>query len=108
MGPIRDLCFTPNNLKIFTGGGDSKINIWDIETLEAISLKGHQQSIWSISISSNGEILVSGSSDKSLRVWDQEGNEKSVILALDQVTCVAFDRTDSYIIAGCASGQVKI
>ena len=48
-GPIRDICFIVNG-DLVTGGGDSKILIWDINTWEFTQLKGHQQSILCLTI----------------------------------------------------------
>lgn len=34
------------------------------------TLSGHLDSVWSVALSSNGQILVSGSEDKTIKVWD--------------------------------------
>lgn len=34
------------------------------------TLTGHSDSVWSIALSSNGKTLVSGSEDKTIKVWD--------------------------------------
>lgn len=109
MGSLRDISFTPDSLKLITGGGDSKIIIWTIDTMDQVLLKGHQQSIYSLCISYNGLLIASGSSDKTLRLWDStNGNLKSTLQAQDHITCVAFDRNNEYIISGGSSGMVKI
>lgn len=109
MGPIRDMCFTPDSVYLITGGGDSKILVWHIGTMEYTVLRGHQQSIWSVCISNDGEIVVSGSSDKTLRVWDvKTGTQKYSIQAQEQITTIAIDRQDRYFITGGLTGIVKI
>lgn len=56
------------------GGGSGTTNpIYVIAlpsgTIERI-LTGHDRSIWSLAFSPNGELLVSGSNDASVRLWD--------------------------------------
>jgi WD40 repeat protein len=37
--------------------------------------EGHTGSVWSVAFSSDGKQIVSGSDDKSIRVWDAETGE---------------------------------
>ena len=39
-------------------------------------LKGHEDSVMSVSVSPDGTLIASGSADRTVRVWDMEtGNE---------------------------------
>jgi WD40 repeat protein len=56
-----------SNMKLYT------INIWDIKTGEQIlSLYGHTDSILTLAISPDGKYVVSGSQDKTIKVWNLE------------------------------------
>src|SRR5262249_55340782 len=58
-------------------GWDNEIKIWDFPdaNLQKI-LRGHQGPVWSIDASVDGKLLASGSSDKTVRVWNvQSGQE---------------------------------
>lgn len=44
-GLIKDLCFSPRGDYLVTGGGDSIVLIWNLETMNAVQLRGHNQSI---------------------------------------------------------------
>ena len=44
---------------------------WDAQTgQETLTLKGHSGSVWNVSFSPDGKRIVSGSSDKMVKVWD--------------------------------------
>ncbi|MFM6139741.1 MAG: WD40 repeat domain-containing protein, partial [Sphaerospermopsis kisseleviana] len=46
------------------------IKIWDISTGEVLqTLTGHSGVVNSISLSADGKVIASGSSDKTVRIW---------------------------------------
>jgi len=54
--------------KIVSGGNNGKLAIYDLNGNQIANLVGHTGTIWSISI--QGDRLVSGSSDQTIRIWD--------------------------------------
>eukprot|EP01104_Vermistella_antarctica_P019164 TRINITY_DN7382_c0_g1_i1.p1 TRINITY_DN7382_c0_g1~~TRINITY_DN7382_c0_g1_i1.p1 ORF type:complete len:943 (-),score=213.51 TRINITY_DN7382_c0_g1_i1:33-2837(-) len=62
--------FQPETHYLFTAGKDALVNYWDADTFEQISsLEGHHGEIWSMAVSSVGDFVVTGSHDRSLRIW---------------------------------------
>ena len=58
-------------LDFLNGGGDSTLQVWDIETKQCLrTFEGHTDGVFSVSITSDGKTAVSASRDKTLRVWD--------------------------------------
>ena len=56
---------------IFSGGADSTIRAWDLETLKHIrTMRGHRGSVLTLSTISG--LLLSGGRDHLIRVWDIE------------------------------------
>jgi WD40 repeat protein/tRNA A-37 threonylcarbamoyl transferase component Bud32 len=55
-----------------TAGEDWTIRLWDVATRKerSVSLRGHDAGVNSVAFSPNGRILVSGSSDGTVRFWE--------------------------------------
>ena len=109
-GPIRDMCFVKSG-ELVTGGGDSKILIWNLQTWESKQLRGHQQSIWCLGYTAfeDEDFLVSGSSDKTIRIWDLITlNEVCMLQVSEQATalCVTYD--GRYVVSGGINGTMTV
>ena len=53
-----------------TGGTDSTVRVWNLETKAApLELKGHTDWISSLAFSPDAKLLASGSADKTARIW---------------------------------------
>ena len=58
------------------------IKLWDIRDKNcSATLKGHSQQINSLSISPDGNLLLSGSEDCTARLWDLRNGEKPIYIA---------------------------
>ncbi|KAJ7624773.1 hypothetical protein FB45DRAFT_1060954 [Roridomyces roridus] len=55
-----------------TANGRNKIQVWDLSSRQRIfaSLEGHRDMVTSLAFSPDGRRLISGSMDKTARVWD--------------------------------------
>jgi WD40 repeat protein len=50
---------------------DDEIRLWDVDTKREIGrLSGHHDSVRSVEVSVDGTLLVSGSQDQTVRIWD--------------------------------------
>jgi Prp8 binding protein len=93
--PALGVQFNKTGDGFFTAGIDNSIHFWDLRKLEtnsseeeeqspAYSLSGHQNTITSLSLSPDGNFLLSNSMDCTLRVWDvrpyAEGNRNLRLL----------------------------
>ena len=75
--PILSVCLSHDGYSLYTGGIDNMIRRYDLrmmgtdtnETADLL-LSGHSDSITGMSISPDGQHLLSNSMDSSLRVWD--------------------------------------
>ncbi|KAL0459319.1 UNVERIFIED_CONTAM: Eukaryotic translation initiation factor 3 subunit I [Sesamum latifolium] len=73
-GRINRAVWGPLNRTIISAGEDSVIRIWDSETgkllKECDKEDGHKNTITSISKSKDGSFFITGSSDRSAKLWD--------------------------------------
>jgi WD40 repeat protein len=67
---VNRLLFAPDGRQIATGYADGTIIIWDAVTAkESVRCKGHVQAVPALAFTADGKLL-SGSMDRSIRVWD--------------------------------------
>jgi glucose repression regulatory protein TUP1 len=90
------VCFSPDGKLLATGAEDKQIRvihsssfsrtsakaeilqIWDIARKKIVRVfDGHQQEIYSLDFSLDGRLIVSGSGDKTARIWDMANAEAS-------------------------------
>ncbi|RUP50042.1 WD40-repeat-containing domain protein [Jimgerdemannia flammicorona] len=56
----------------FTVGKDRVVKYWDGDKFENImKLDGHHGEVWALAIAKHGSFVVSGSHDRSIRVWER-------------------------------------
>ena len=85
---VLSCCYNPlGKQEIFSGGEDLIIVVWvpkkekDLESFEKkFVLKGHKMRISALAYSEDYNYLISGSDDKTLRIWDMKN--------LDEIKCI--------------------
>ncbi len=92
-GAVYSARFSPDGKLIATGGYDKMVMVWnpdevepiDIDNrlhhrpdmkLEYIRLAGHDGPVRSVGFSPNGKLVLSGSEDNSIRLWDVAAGEE--------------------------------
>jgi hypothetical protein len=91
-GPVLSLAFSPDGRRIFSGGSDTTVRMWDVETgKELLQFKGHQFGVSALAVSPDGKLLLSTDNQK-VHLWDvQKGTSRRVLaMAAELVTGVAF------------------
>jgi len=64
------LAYSPDGTRLFTGGVDGTVRVWDMTTGESLAvLKGHERGVSALTFSADGMFLVTGSWDDTARVW---------------------------------------
>ena len=110
------LPFTPTNTSIFKKfyhSGLPKVvcgvdKMWSPELLH---LRGHTDAVNSVAFSPDGSKVISGSSDRSIRVWDAStGVEmlQSIRGHHDWISSVAFSPDGSKIISGSSDRSIRV
>lgn len=71
--------------------------------------QSHESSVYSVAISLSGDYIVSGSWDKTVRVWDLQGNQiHQPLNHEDSVASVAISSNGHYIVSSTWEGKVYV
>lgn len=76
----------------------------------ASSLIGNRESIYSLTMNPSGSVIVSGSTEKALRVWDPRTCTKQMKLKghTDNVKALVLSRDGSQCLSGSSDGMIKL
>ncbi|MEB3357615.1 MAG: caspase family protein [Synechococcales bacterium] len=73
-------------------------------------LRGYKDAVWSVAFSPDGTHIVSGSEDKTIRLWDVEGNPIGQPFQGHEssVNSVAFSPDDTRIVSGSGDKTIRL
>jgi WD40 repeat protein len=76
---VHSVAMSPDEKHITCGLSDGTIQVWDMETGEALcaSLQGHTDAVASVAFSLDGHHIISGSYDNTVQLSDVEIGEAS-------------------------------
>jgi WD40 repeat protein/energy-coupling factor transporter ATP-binding protein EcfA2 len=72
---VSSVSFSPNakdNL-IASSGPDKTIRLWKTDGTQGKILEDHNDKVWTVSFSPDGQYIASGSADKTIKIWRKEG-----------------------------------
>ncbi|XP_012285093.1 WD repeat-containing protein 48 [Orussus abietinus] len=117
---VKALAYAKDREQVASAGLDRAIFLWDVNTLTALtasnntvttsSLTGNKDSIYSMAMNPPGTILVSGSTEKVLRVWDPRSNTKLMKLKghADNIKALVLSRDGSQCLSASSDGTIKL
>ncbi len=113
---IWHLAFSPDGkyLAVAEGHKDGipkthPVTVWDVSARQiAASFSGHTNDVRSIAFSPDGNILASGSSDGTIKLWDMQARQEITTLKGHAVGTVAFSADGKRLVSSGSDKAVKI
>ncbi|KGO39206.1 hypothetical protein PEX1_093190 [Penicillium expansum] len=102
-GAVLDLQWSRDSRALFSASADMTLGSWDVETGERVRRHvGHEEIINCLDISKRGqELLVSGSDDGSIGIWDPRQKDALDYLQTElPITAVALSEAGNEIYSG--------
>ncbi len=125
-GSIYTLCLSRDGRTLVSGGRDTTLKVWNLHTVSnytsispmsraigdglRCTLTGHSESINTVAISPDGQLLVSGSEDNTIKLWDLETEECLATLEGHEagVKAVAISPDGQLLVSGSADNTIKL
>ncbi|XP_055929007.1 WD repeat-containing protein 48-like isoform X1 [Argiope bruennichi] len=117
---VKALAYAKDREQVASAGLDRAIFLWDVNTLTALtasnntvttsSLSGNKDSIYSLAMNPSGTVIVSGSTEKVLRVWDPRTCQKLMKLKghSDNVKALVVNRDGTQVLSGSSDGTIRL
>ncbi|OAB59671.1 hypothetical protein AY600_09920 [Phormidium willei BDU 130791] len=114
-GRVEAVCFTPDGRQLLTAGADGSIVVWSFETETGRFHRDRQLTempvpVNAIALAAQGRLLVSGSRDRTLAVWDLATGELQGVFEGHggSVTTLAVCPDGDTVVSGSSDGTVKL
>lgn len=75
---------TPDGREIITGAGNGWLSVFDTSGSKRGDFVGHTGDIWAVAVSADGHLLISGSDDQTVRLWNVDTRENIISLFYGQ------------------------
>ncbi|XP_039249667.2 WD repeat-containing protein 48-like [Styela clava] len=117
---VRALAYARHREHVASAGLDRQIFIWDVNTLTALTtarntvttsnVNGCKQSIYSLAMNAAGTVMVAGSTERVLRVWDPRTCDKKMKLKghTDNVKALLVNRDGTQVLSGSSDGTIRL
>ncbi|HQX50585.1 MAG TPA: SUMF1/EgtB/PvdO family nonheme iron enzyme [Planctomycetaceae bacterium] len=107
---LTNVMHSPSGEYVFFCGKDNLCTLFNLRTkLEERAFHGHSMPVYTLTVSPDGETVVTGSEDRTLRFWDvKTGLQKSVHPAGGVFSCVRFSADGEFVFATNWDKMVRI
>lgn len=123
--PVQSIAFNPDGTLLATTSWKKTVELWDVKTGNLLrtltrqvwdvsraqlntTLIGHSDVITSIAIAPDGHTIISGSRDKTIKIWNMATGALVKTIASDRILTVAVSPDGRAIVSTGSDGTIKI
>ena len=124
-GSIYALCISSDGQTLVSGSRDTTIKIWHLHTITTYNsnstnrligdglidtFTGHSDSINAVAISKNGQIIISGSEDNTIKLWELNTGECLATLEGHEagIRAITISPDGQLLVSGSADNTIKL
>lgn len=108
--PVQSIALHTATHRLAKGFVDGRVEVWDTESRKEIwTLSAHTAAVDALIFSTDGAILLSGSSDKMIRIWNAASGEVvGEIFSSGPVTALAYHDATQQIVSGGGDNFIRV
>lgn len=108
---MLDICVAADNARFASVGGDRQVFVWDVARAATLRrFGGHSARCNAVAFAAEGDVVVSGSFDATVKLWDLKAQSGKPLMTLaearDSISTVAVWGHE--VFAGCVDGRVRM
>jgi len=105
--------FNPNDRTLAAAGTSGNIYLIDLTSDRTAILQGHNAAIWAVRQSKDGQFLISGGDDFTLKLWQRSNSgefqlRQTIPAHSARIWNLAFSPDDRFVASASADGTVKL
>lgn len=106
--PITDLAFHPESKSLVITAADGTVKVFELPLIAPKPVAGHTDAVNAVAASSDGKLLVSGSADQTVRVFNAETGAavRQLAASVGKISAVAISPDNKMVAAGNDAGRV--
>ncbi|QQE65978.1 hypothetical protein GFS31_26730 [Leptolyngbya sp. BL0902] len=104
---VHRVAFTADSQRIITGSLDGTLQVWDLEGQQQLQIQAHDQPVWGVGTSPNGQWMASAGGDRTIKVWRTDGTLAQTLPTTSIPWNVVFSADGDEVIAAVVDGTVQ-
>ncbi|GAB4855426.1 hypothetical protein Ancab_024053 [Ancistrocladus abbreviatus] len=98
------------NLRTISSSNNISIHATQPQGYAPFAAKGHKESVYALAMNDSGNLLVSGGTEKVVRVWDPRTGSKTMKLRghTDNIRALLLDSTGRFCLSGSSDSMIRL